>query len=64
MKNKTILLIGLIPFVAVILGFAWRLILQGFTEPSDITFIISAIATGGLFVALSFTIKYIFKKSK
>lgn len=64
MKNKYILLAGLIPLIVILIGMIWGLILKGFTESSDITVIISTSATGVLIVAFLFTIKHILTKIK
>ena len=64
MKNWHIILAGFIPVTLVILFYIWGLILDGFTEASDITPVLAAIATGGLLVALGFIIKFIIQKFK
>jgi len=51
-----------IPFLVVVVVMLWSLILKGFSSSSDFLVLSSALATGILIVALSFTIKFYLKK--
>jgi hypothetical protein len=60
-KGKHILLSGLIPIILLIFWFIWGLILDGLSEKSDITVILSVLAIGFIIVVIGFTIKFLIK---
>jgi hypothetical protein len=51
-----------IPILVIVVVMLWSLILKGFSSSSDFLVLSSALATGILIVALSFTIKFYLKK--
>ena len=61
-KNKYILISGMIPISFLLYWFVSELILKGLSEKSDITMVLSVTAIGIIIVAIGFTIKFFTKK--
>jgi len=60
--KKKVYLYATIPFLLILIGMSWGLILEGFSSDSDFLVLSSALATGILIVALYYLVKFFIKK--